>query len=182
MILFDDEQVIGLFCSDQVEGGIVLRVHRIRSDDRAFQRQRIEQLRQFGNLVGLLFHVNLADDNGFLVQDRAQQMASPLASVVTAAQAFPIVGVAAFDAASGAEVEITTQGVFELPKVPTDVIAQGDKLYRNSALSQLTKTAGTGSKPLVGYAAVAAGNGTTTVRCALLPTMQKAAGTTYLLS
>lgn len=83
-----------------------------------------------------------------------------------------IVGVAAFDAASGAAIEISTRGVFELPKVPTDVIAQGDKLYWDSALSQLTKTAGTGSKPLVGYAALAAGNGTTTVSCALLPTMQ----------
>ena len=83
-----------------------------------------------------------------------------------------IVGVAAFDAAQDAEVEITTRGVFELPKVPTDVIVQGDKLYWDSALSQLTKTAGAGSKPLVGYAAEAAGNGTTTVRCALLPTMQ----------
>ena len=83
-----------------------------------------------------------------------------------------IVGVAAFDAASGVEVEVSTHGIFELPKVPTDVIGQGDKLYWDSALSQLTKTAGTGSKPLVGYAGVAAGNGTTAVRCALLPTMQ----------
>ena len=83
-----------------------------------------------------------------------------------------IAGVAAFDAAQDAEVEITTLGVFGLPKVPTDVIAQGDKLYWDAALSQLTKTAGTGSKPLVGYAAEAAGNGTTTVYCALLPTMQ----------
>ena len=83
-----------------------------------------------------------------------------------------ILGVAAFGAASGADVEITTQGVFELPKVPTDVIAQGDKLYWDSSVSQLTKTAGTGSKPLVGYAAAAAGNGVTAVLCALLPTMQ----------
>lgn len=43
-----------------------------------------------------------------------------------------IVGVAAFDAASGAEVEVTVEGVFELPKVATDVIAQGDKLYWDS--------------------------------------------------
>ena len=86
-----------------------------------------------------------------------------------------IVSVAAFDAASGAEVEITTQGVFELPKVPTDVIGQGDKLFWDSALAQLTNTAGTGSKPLVGYAVEAAENGTTTVHCALLPTMQTGA-------
>ena len=37
-----------------------------------------------------------------------------------------IVGVAAFDDASGADVEVTVEGVFELPKVSTDVIAQGD--------------------------------------------------------
>src|SRR3989304_3266661 len=83
-----------------------------------------------------------------------------------------IVGVAACGPAAGAEVELTTQGIFELPKVPTDVIGQGDKLYWDSALAQLTKTAGTGSKPLVGYAALAAGDGTTTLRCTLLPTMQ----------
>jgi predicted RecA/RadA family phage recombinase len=83
-----------------------------------------------------------------------------------------IVGVAAFDAASGADVEVVTQGVFELPKVATNVIVQRDKLYWDAGQARLTKTAGTGSKPLVGLAVVAAGNGATAVRCALLPTMQ----------
>ena len=43
-----------------------------------------------------------------------------------------IVGVAAFDATSGADVEVTVAGVFELPMVTTDVIVQGDKLYWES--------------------------------------------------
>jgi predicted RecA/RadA family phage recombinase len=83
-----------------------------------------------------------------------------------------IVGVAAFDAVSGAEVEVTVEGVFELPKVATDAIAQGDKLYWDSGQAKLTKTAGTGSKPMVGVATVAAGNGVATVNCLLMPTAQ----------
>jgi predicted RecA/RadA family phage recombinase len=83
-----------------------------------------------------------------------------------------IVGVAAFDALSGADVEIDTEGVFSLPKVTTDVVTQGAKLYWDSGASKLTVTAGTGSKPLVGYARSAAGNGTTVVECSIQPTMQ----------
>jgi predicted RecA/RadA family phage recombinase len=83
-----------------------------------------------------------------------------------------IVGVAAFDASSGADVEVTVAGVFELPKVATDVIAQGDKLYWDSSQAKLTKTAGTGSKPMVGVATAAAGNGVSTVNCLLMPTGQ----------
>jgi predicted RecA/RadA family phage recombinase len=83
-----------------------------------------------------------------------------------------IIGVAAFDAASGGEVEVTVEGVFELPKSATDVIAQGDKLYWDSGQSTLTKTAGTGSKPMVGVATEAAGNGSSTVNCRLMPSAQ----------
>jgi predicted RecA/RadA family phage recombinase len=81
-------------------------------------------------------------------------------------------GVAAFDAASGADIEVTVEGVFELPKVTTDVVAQGDRLYWDSGQAKLTKTAGTGSKPMVGVATAAAGNGVTTVNCRLMPTGQ----------
>jgi predicted RecA/RadA family phage recombinase len=83
-----------------------------------------------------------------------------------------IVGVAAFDAASGADVEVTVKGVFDLPKVTTDVIAQGDKLYWDSGQAKLTKTAGTGNKPMVGVATAASGNGGTTVNCLLMATGQ----------
>lgn len=83
-----------------------------------------------------------------------------------------IIGVAATDAASTEEVEVDTVGVFTLPKVTTDVVAAGDKLYWDSGAGKLTKTAGTGSKPLVGLATAAAGNGTTTVNCRLMLTGQ----------
>jgi predicted RecA/RadA family phage recombinase len=79
-----------------------------------------------------------------------------------------IIGVAATDAANGAQVELTTQGVFNLPKITTDVVTQGAKLYWNAAGSNLTITPGTGSKPLVGLATKAAGNGVTTVECLLM--------------
>ena len=81
-------------------------------------------------------------------------------------------GVAAFDAASGADLEVTVEGVFELPKATTDVIAQGDKLYWDSGQAKLTKTAGSGSKPMVGVATAAAANSVTTVNCLLMPTGQ----------
>lgn len=81
-----------------------------------------------------------------------------------------IAGVASTNAAIGEEVEIQVEEVFELPKVSGDAIALGDKLYWNG--TALTKTAGTGAKPLVGYATAAAGAGTTVVRCKLIPTMQ----------
>ena len=80
-----------------------------------------------------------------------------------------IVGVANFDAASGDDVEVDIEGVFELPKVSGDTNVVGDKLYWNG--TALTKTQGTGSKPLVGYAVAAAGIGALLIRCNLIPTM-----------
>jgi len=70
-------------------------------------------------------------------------------------------GVAAYDAASGEPVEVATEGVFTLPKVAAEDIAVGDLLYWTG--TACTKTAGTGSKPLVGVAVKAAGNGVATV-------------------
>ncbi|MFN7918918.1 MAG: capsid cement protein [Bryobacteraceae bacterium] len=81
-----------------------------------------------------------------------------------------IIGVAAASAAIGDDVELDTIGVFTLPKVTADVVSAGDKLYWDSAQSKLTKTAGTGSKPLVGVAAKAAGNGVTELQCRLMMT------------
>ena len=81
-----------------------------------------------------------------------------------------IVGVAAVSAAITEDIELDTVGVFTLAKVTTDVVAVGDKLYWDSAAARLTKTAGTGSKPLVGLAAKAAGNGVTEVNCRLMLT------------
>jgi len=70
-------------------------------------------------------------------------------------------GVAAFDAAQGEPVEVATEGVFTLPKVAADNIAAGDLLYWTG--TACTKTAGTGSKPLVGVAVKPAGSGVATV-------------------
>ena len=70
-------------------------------------------------------------------------------------------GVAAFDAAQGERLEVVTEGVFSLPKATAEDIAAGDVVYWTG--TACTKTAGTGSKPLVGVAVKAAGNGVTTV-------------------
>ncbi len=78
-----------------------------------------------------------------------------------------LVGVAAFDASQNDQVEITTEGVFTLPKKSTDVVAAGNLMYWDAANHYLTLTAGTGSKPLAGVAVAAAGNGVTTVNVKL---------------
>jgi predicted RecA/RadA family phage recombinase len=70
-------------------------------------------------------------------------------------------GVAAYSAASGEAVELVTEGVFTLPKVSADNILAGDVLYWSG--TACTKTAGTGSKPLVGVAVKAADSGVATV-------------------
>jgi len=70
-------------------------------------------------------------------------------------------GVAAYDAAQGEPVELVTEGVFSLPKATAEDIAAGDVVYWNG--TACTKTAGTGSKPLVGVAVKAAGSGVATV-------------------
>jgi len=70
-------------------------------------------------------------------------------------------GVAAFDAAQDEPVEVATEGVFKLPKATTDDIAAGDLLYWTG--TACTKTAGTGSKPLVGVAIKPAAVNSTTV-------------------
>ena len=107
--------------------------------------------------------------NNYIQTGNAVTVAAPLGGVTSGALVVigSLIGVAAFDAAAGADVEIETTGVFDLPKVATDDVAAGDLLYYASATSNLTKTAGTGSKPLVGVAVDAAGNGVATVRCKL---------------
>lgn len=83
-----------------------------------------------------------------------------------------IVGVAEATAAEGVDVALLTEGVFTLTKVTTDVITVGETLYWDSSASKLTDTPGTNSKPMVGYAVEAAGNGATTVKCRVVPTLQ----------
>ncbi len=65
-------------------------------------------------------------------------------------------GVAAGDAASGADVDLVTVGVFTLPKVSALAIAAGDKLYFDSSTKLVTKTAS--GNALIGVAVSAAVN------------------------
>jgi predicted RecA/RadA family phage recombinase len=75
-----------------------------------------------------------------------------------------IFGVAAGAAASGASVDIVTEGVVELAKVSTDVFAVGAAVYWDDTAKLLTST--TSGKTKVGVAVKAAANptGTVTVR------------------
>ena len=70
------------------------------------------------------------------------------------------VGVLLADIASGATGALAVKGVFELAKLSTDVVAQGDLLYWDAGNSRLTTTAST--HKTAGYAAKASGNGVTT--------------------
>lgn len=83
-----------------------------------------------------------------------------------------LIGVAEATAATGVPVALVTEGVFTLTKVTTDVVTLGEALYWDSVTSKLTDAAGTTSRPLVGYAVEASGNGATTVKCRLVPTLQ----------
>lgn len=75
-----------------------------------------------------------------------------------------IFGVAAGDALSGADVDLMTVGVFDLPKVSTDVFALGAAVYWDDTAKLMTSTASGNTK--IGVAVAAAGNpsGTVTVR------------------
>lgn len=50
-------------------------------------------------------------------------------------------GVAAFSAAEGRQLEIVTEGVFDLPKEAGQAFAIGDKLYFDDTTKLLTSTA-----------------------------------------
>ena len=75
-------------------------------------------------------------------------------------------GVAVAAAASGAEVEVVTIGVFELPKKTAEAISQGDLLYWDNTNKYLTKTSGVGLT-LVGAATAGALAAATTVQARL---------------
>lgn len=75
-----------------------------------------------------------------------------------------IFGVAQGGALSGEDVDITVEGVFELPKVSALAIAVGDKVYWDAATKLVTKTVG--SNMAIGASVTAAANpsGTVNVR------------------
>lgn len=75
------------------------------------------------------------------------------------------VGVALAAIAANAAGAVQVSGVFELPKLSTDVIAQGALVYWDTTPGEMTTTSA--GNTLAGYAVAAAGNGTTTVKVKL---------------
>ena len=96
---------------------------------------------QNGNIITVTAAANIASGNGVLIGS--------------------IFGIAAADAVAGNDVEIGTVGVYELPKLSTAVIAQGDRVSWNSSTGKVVLPA-TGMFP-IGVATKAAANGTATL-------------------
>lgn len=76
-----------------------------------------------------------------------------------------IVGVAVGAVANGEVGVLATEGVFEVPKEGTDVVAQGVVLYFNATNKTATTTVS--SNKVIGYAWTAAGSSDTTVHVRL---------------
>lgn len=76
----------------------------------------------------------------------------------------PIFGVAAGAAASGATVDVVTEGVFTLPKVSTDVFAVGAAVYWDDTAKLITSTTSGNTKVGVAVTAAANPSGTVNVR------------------
>lgn len=74
-------------------------------------------------------------------------------------------GVANGSAAIGADVTISTVGVFELPKTSTDAMTVGAAVYWNASQGEVTVTAT--DNTLIGHAVAAAGNPSAAVRVRL---------------
>jgi predicted RecA/RadA family phage recombinase len=72
-----------------------------------------------------------------------------------------LVGVALAAIASGSSGSVQIDGVFQLNKLSTDVIAQGDNVYWDASPGEITTTSA--GNTLAGKAVAAAGNGTTSV-------------------
>lgn len=71
------------------------------------------------------------------------------------------IGVALGDIAAGATGPVQVTDVWQLPKLSTDNVGQGDLLYWDAANSRLTTTAA--GNTYAGFAAFAAGNTSATV-------------------
>jgi predicted RecA/RadA family phage recombinase len=76
-----------------------------------------------------------------------------------------LAGVASYDAAAGAVVELAINGVFDLLKASGVAVNQGDRIYWDSVAKNCTTTVG--SNTLIGAATEAAGTSTATVRTRL---------------
>lgn len=69
-----------------------------------------------------------------------------------------LIGVAAGDAESGADLDLVTEGVFTLPKVSTDAVTIGATLYFDSSAGVVTLDDDSGANARIGLAVTAAGN------------------------
>jgi predicted RecA/RadA family phage recombinase len=75
-----------------------------------------------------------------------------------------IVGVASSDALSGADVDVVMVGVFNLPKVSTDVFAVGAAVFWDDAAKLMTSTTSGNTKCGVAVEAVGNPSGSVIVR------------------
>ena len=82
-------------------------------------------------------------------------------------------GVASFDALTGEECSLVTDGVFSVTKTAANVVAQGAKLYLNTTSGEVTTTAS--GNYACGVATVAAGNGDANVNLKLIQDLSGAA-------
>lgn len=76
-----------------------------------------------------------------------------------------IIGIANGAAASGADVDVTTTGVFELAKVGANSFAVGATVYYDATAKLATSTAS--GNTAIGTAVAAAGSGSATVKVRL---------------
>ena len=77
-----------------------------------------------------------------------------------------LAGVCAYDAAQGAEVEVTVVGVFELPKATGAAINEGARVWWSTTDKNVKAASATGLWP-IGTAVKAAGSADTSVRVRL---------------
>lgn len=94
-------------------------------------------------------------------------IAAPAGGVVSGAGVLvgTVIGVAVASAAATLPVAVQLEGVAELPKLSTDVVAVGVKLYWDNTNSRLTTTASGNTE--AGIAFAAAGSGVATVQIKL---------------
>lgn len=78
-----------------------------------------------------------------------------------------LLGIAAGTAASGADLDIVTEGVFSLPKVSALAIAIGDTVYWDSTAKLVTKTSSGNTKLGVAVTAAANPSGSVNVKLGL---------------
>lgn len=99
---------------------------------------------------------------------RGENITVPAPAAVTSGDGVllgALFGVANGDADPGADLVLSTTGVFELPKATTDEIAIGDPLYWDATAGKITVT--TTDNTFVGYAVSAAANPSGAVRVRL---------------